>query len=180
MGYYLRNLDGNNTMLWVYAGVDLLATQAKAKSDLPKGFIDLSKIATDKLSSAVRDFCDHHREGHIFLGYVDPLLMLHPIEETLLRRGFERCTMSIVVSNPYLLPISWKNGTQRFVSLNHINVSNTAKTIHNGSAPQLQSKIEYGSTLTPAPDQREADQSGKTRSPPKRRKQARQNQAAKP
>ncbi len=167
-------------MLWVYAGVDLLSAHHRALTDLPKGFVDLSKLSSDKLSSALTDFCDHHRTGHLFLGFLDPLLMLHPIEETLLRRGFAHCDVSILVSNPYLLPLSWKNGIQKLVIVGPINANSyTAQAIDDGGSSHIQDEVKHRQTFGGAADQRNTHQGGKEGSPPKRRKQARQNQAPK-
>jgi hypothetical protein len=167
-------------MLWVYASVDLLSAHKQALEELPSGYVDLRKLSSDMLSNAVRDFCDHHRTGHIYLGFLDPLLMLHPIQETLLRRGFQQCNVSIVVSNPYLLPFSWKNGIQRLVVVSSTNVNiNDTKTVNDGSTPHLQNEVEHRQVVDGTTDQSCVDQGGKTRSVTKRRKQARQNQAAK-
>lgn len=133
-------------MLWVYAGIDLISAKQRAIEDLPDKSIDFSKCPSDTLSGAVRDFCDHHRTGHIYLGYLDPLLMLHPIQETLLRRGFTHCNMSLIVSNPYLLPLSWKNGIEKLVIVNNGNRNDviSSKTLHNGSVTHVSYETGHG------------------------------------
>jgi hypothetical protein len=167
-------------MLWVYASVDLLSAHKKALEDLPSGYVDLRKLSSDTLSSAVRDFCDHHRTGHIYLGFLDPLLMLHPIQETLLRRGFQHCTVSVVVSNPYLLPFSWKNGIEKLVVVSSTNANtHDTKALNDGGSPHLQNEVEHRQVVDGTTNQPRPDQGGKERSSPKRRKQARQNQATK-
>ena len=163
-------------MLWVYSGLNLVDAFKLAKKELPPDAIDLSKVESGNLATSVHDYCNHHVGGHIFLGFVDPVLMLHPTEETRLRRGFTQCTMSIVVSNPLLLPLSWKNGTSYLRVIEGANVESTS-LIHNGSVAHVRDEAEHGRTPSQTPDKRDTPQSGKTRNPPKRRKQAGQNQA---
>lgn len=166
-------------MLWVYAGLDLVQALQLARSELPPDALDLSKLSTESLPGAVADFCDHHASGHLFLGFLDPLLMLHPTEETRMRRGFVQCTVSIVVSNPYLLPFSWKNGIERLrvieTSVKHATVN--AEVVHDGGAAHVQHEAEHGRAAAQTPDQRNADQGRKARRPAKGRKQAGQDQA---
>lgn len=167
-------------MLWVYAGLDVLKTSQIAKEELPSNFIDLSKVSSESLVKAVTDYCNHHSTGHMYIGYLDPLLMLHPMEETLLRRGFTQCDMSVVVSNPYLLPLSWKNGTSylRIIEGPVKNVSIT-KTDNNGGAPHVQDEVEHGRAPAQTSDKREPDKGGKKRSAPKGRKQKGQDKEEK-
>lgn len=168
-------------MLWVYAGLDVLKTAQVAKEELPSNFIDLSKVSSENLVKAVTDYCNHHSTGHIYLGYLDPLLMLHPMEETQLRRGFERCSMSIVVSNPFLLPLSWKNGTShlRVIEGPVKNVS-SPETNNNGGTPHIQDEVEHRRAFAQTSIKRESDKGGKKRSPPKGRKQKGQDKEKKP
>jgi hypothetical protein len=167
-------------MLWVYSGLDVLKTSQVAKEELPPNFIDLSKVPSENLVKAVTDYCNHHSTGHMYIGYLEPLLMLHPMEETLLRRGFTQCDMSVVVSNPYLLPLSWKNGTShlrviegpvKYVSIPEIN--------NNGGAPHVQDEVEHGRASAQASNKRESDKGRKKRSAPKGGKQKRQDKEAK-
>jgi hypothetical protein len=104
-------------MLWVYASTDIQKAYKRLIDELPASHIKLSDCMASELPAAVGDVCNHHTTAHISLGYLDPLLMLHPMEEARLRRGFEKCTLSIVVSNPYLLPLSWKNAIERLIVL---------------------------------------------------------------
>ena len=166
-------------MLWVYAGLNLVECMKAAKADLPENAIDLSKLDPELLARAVDDFCNHHVEGHIFLGYVDPLLMLHPTHETLLRRGFRgRTVMSVVVSNPYLLPLSWKNGCEKLRLLESVSENaNSSEALHHGGAPHVQDEAEYGRASAQTPPERDTHQGGKARRSAPRRKQAGQNQA---
>lgn len=167
-------------MLWIYAGINLFEASKLAISELPAHHIDISKVSTDSISKSVQDVCDHHTTGHIYVGYLDPLLMLHPTDEAKLRKGFEKFDMTVVVSNPLILPVSWKNGTSRLRVIEDYqkNASNT-QTFDNGSTPHIQHEIEYGRTFTQITDKRDTDKSGETRSPPKRRKQKRQNKETK-
>jgi hypothetical protein len=165
----MNTLD-NLIMLWVYAGLNLLECIKHAKEDLPKHAVDLSKVNTEHLPKAIQDFCNHHETGHIFLGFLDPLLMLHPTEETLLRRGFTQCDMSVIVSNPCLLPLSWKNGCEKLRIYEAVNAPNT-ETLHDGGSPHIQDESGYGRIVTQTPNQRDTYQSGKKRRSTKRGKQ---------
>jgi hypothetical protein len=166
-------------MLWVYAGIDILAAYKLAKEELPETSIDFSKIISDELPKAVTDYSDHHSSGHIFLGYIDPLLMLHPTDEAKLRRGFTQCTMSIVLSNPLILPLSWKNGTTRLRIIEGPQNADRTKIIDDGSTTHVQPEVEHGRTSTQVADKRNTDKGGKEGSPPKRRKQKRQDKEEK-
>lgn len=168
-------------MLWIYAGIDLLRATKEAISELPARHIDISKVSLEDIPKSVQDVYDHHLTGHIYLGYLDPLLMLHPTDEAKIRKGFEKFDMSIVVSNPMILPVSWKNGTSRLRVIegpfNHD--VNRTKTLNDGSTPHVQHEVEHRGTTTQVTDQRDTDKSGETGSAPKRRKQKRQNKETK-
>lgn len=167
-------------MLWVYAGLDVLKTLQVAKEELPSNFIDLSKVPSENLVKAVTDYCNHHSTGHMYIGYLDPLLMLHPMEETLLRRGFTQCDISVIVSNPFLLPLSWKNGTCRLrVIEGPVKYVSIPKTDHNGGTSHVQDEGEHGRASTQTSDKREPDKGRKKRSAPKGRKQKGQDKEEK-
>ena len=102
-------------MLWIYAGLDLGRCDARARADLPEGCIDLSKTRSAQIANALQTVYEHHRTGHVYLGYLDPLLMLSPPDEILSRKAFRNIVVSVVVSNPLILPLSWKNGLLKLV-----------------------------------------------------------------
>jgi hypothetical protein len=167
-------------MLWVYAGLDVIETSKLARQELPQNYLDLSKVYSENLGKTIIDFCNHHETGHLYLGYIDPLLMLHPMEETIMRRGFAQCNVSIVVSNPYLLPLSWKNGTSYLKVLEgpvkHVSKS---KIDNNGSSAHISYEVEHRRTSTQTSTKRESDKGRKKRSSPKRRKQEGQDKEKK-
>jgi hypothetical protein len=160
-------------MLWVYAGLDILRTMELAKQDAPDA-LDLSKLTPDELASAVHDYCNHCVTGHIYIGYLDPLLMLHPTDETLLRRGFTQCTMSVVVSNPNLLPLAWKNGTAKLKCIGDTNVTDT-KALDDGGTPHVRNEVEYGRTPAQTAVKRVSHKGRKAGSSAPGRKQAGQD-----
>lgn len=166
-------------MLWIYAGIDVLKAFKLAQSELPEKFIDLSKVTAEELPKSVRDVYDHHASAHIFLGYMDPLLMLHPTEETKLRKGFEKFDMSVVVSNPMILPLSWKNGTTRLRVIEGSHHVSHTQTLDNGGPPLLQDEVRHGSAPTQTTDKRDTDKGRKKRSTAPRRKQKGQDKEAK-
>jgi len=130
-------------MLWVFAGVDILETARIAEEYLPTGYLDLSKVVTADLPNAIRDYCDHHSGGHIYAGYLDPLLMLTPMEETRMRRGFTQCDMYIVVSNPLILPTSWKNGTKYIQVIESHSHVGRSETLHHGGTAHVSNEVEH-------------------------------------
>jgi len=164
-------------MLWVYASLDLQSALKKALEDLPESHINLSKVRSSELATAIQDVCDHHAAAHIFLGYLDPLLMVHPMDEARMRRGFAKCTISVVVSNPFLLPLSWKNGTGKLYILKTAHANDT-QAIHDGGSSQVRPNAGHGQAAPSASNQRKADQGRKKGGAAKGRKQAGQDQAA--
>ncbi len=166
-------------MLWIYAGIDILKAFKLAQSELPTVYIDLSKVTSEELSKSIRDVYDHHASGHIFLGYLDPLLMLHPTEETKLRKGFEKFDVSIIVSNPLILPLSWKNGTSRLRVIEGSHHARHSKTIDDGGTPLIQHETGHGPVAPQTTDQRDTDKGRKKRSTAPRRKQTGQDQKTK-
>ena len=63
-------------MLWVYAGFDLLECDRLARESLPAGYIDVSKTRVSDLSETLMTIYSHHPGASVYLGFVDPILML--------------------------------------------------------------------------------------------------------
>jgi len=132
-------------MLWVYAGLDLVECDRIARAALPAGYIDVSKTRATDLSETMMTIYSHHPGSAMYLGFVDPILMLTPPHEAACRRVFRGCTVGLVTSNPLLLPYSWKNGTSKLVvvgSKNDKDASNS-ETVNDGSAPLLQDEAGH-------------------------------------
>lgn len=124
-------------MLWVHAGLNLVNCDRLARADLPKGYTDLSKTPMTDLVRELETVQSHFPGAFIYLGYLDPLLMMNPQHDTRCRKAFRDCTVSLVVSNPLLLPYSWKNGTDRLTVVgdtNNANVSSTPTLDNSGSS----------------------------------------------
>jgi hypothetical protein len=102
-------------MLCVFAGLNLLECDARARQTLPPGFIDLSKTRASSLASELQTVYEHHSEAHVYIGYLDPILMLSAPDEVLTRRAFRKLAVTAVVSNPMILPYAWKNGLDQLV-----------------------------------------------------------------
>ena len=100
-------------MLWVYAGLDLRKCDALAHEHLPEGYIDLSKVRSIDVAAHMETIYNHHASGHVYLGFLDPLVMLNPQHEAVIRKVIRKLNASIVVSNPLILPFAWKNGTEK-------------------------------------------------------------------
>jgi hypothetical protein len=102
-------------MLHVFAGLNLIECDARARQTLPPGFIDLSKTRAGSLASELQTVYEHHSDTHVYLGYLDPILMLSAPDEVLTRRAFRKLAVTAVVSNPLILPYAWKNGLEQLV-----------------------------------------------------------------
>lgn len=133
-------------MLWVYAGLNLVECDKIARTALPTGYIDISKTRAADLSETMLTIYSHHPGASIYLGFLDPLLMISPSQEAACRKVLRECTVALVVSNPLLLPYSWKNGTSKLVvvgSKDNKDASDT-KTLDDGGSPLLQHEVGYG------------------------------------
>ena len=98
-------------MLWVYAGLNIRTCDARARQDLPTDCIDLSKTSSANLVEVLLTIFSHQTKGRsIYLGFLDPLLMLTQQDEARCRRVFRAFEVYMVVSNPFILPLAWKNG----------------------------------------------------------------------
>ena len=126
-------------MLWVYAGLDLVKCDRLARTDLPKGYTDLSKTPMSDLVRELETVQSHFPGAFVYLGYLDPLLMMNPQHDTRCRKAFRDCTVSLVVSNPLLLPYSWKNGTDRLTVVGETKDADarTSQTLDHCGSPHL-------------------------------------------
>jgi len=133
-------------MLWVYAGLNLVDCDRVARLDLPKGFTDLSKTPASNLAGELETVQSHFPGARVYLGYVDPLLMLSPQNDTRCRKAFRDCTVSMIVSNPLLLPYSWKNGTDRLTVVGTISKDDASppETLDHGSSPHVHDEVGHG------------------------------------
>lgn len=122
-------------MLWIYAGLDLGRCDTRARADLPAGYIDLSKTRSQNVTKALQTVYEHHRTGHVYLGFLDPLLMLSPSDEILSRKAFRNIDVSVVVSNPLILPFSWKNGSLKLVLVGDRKDAPPPKALNDSCAP---------------------------------------------
>lgn len=93
-------------MLHVYCSIE------ECKKALPKNSIDLSKISCEDLCTQLDAIYTHHPSANIYLGFLEPIYMLSPQEETRIRKCIRKFQIYIVVGNPFILPFSWKNGIE--------------------------------------------------------------------
>ena len=113
-------------MLWVYAGLNIPACDARARQDLPKDCIDVSKTPSSSLVEVLLTIYSHQPKGHsIYLGFLDPILMLSQQDEARCRRVFREFQVYMLVSNPFILPFAWKNGLQSLRIIGQQNVEST-------------------------------------------------------
>jgi hypothetical protein len=128
-------------MLWVYAGLDVLACDRRARKDLPADAIDLSKISSANFADSLLTVFSHHAHGKsIYVGFIDPLLMLSPQDEARCRRVFRAFDVYLVCSNPLILPFSWKNGLKSLVLIGQHNVE-TPPPIHDSRSAHVSPQV---------------------------------------
>ena len=126
-------------MLLVYAGLDLIECDRRARLDIPSDCIDMSKTSVTSIASGLRTICQHHSPGKsVYIGFLDPLIMLSPPDEVLCRQAFRTMDVYIVVSNPFILPFSWKNGTSKLIIIGeHEEDAEDTKVIDDGRSAHV-------------------------------------------
>jgi hypothetical protein len=119
-------------MLFVYAGLNLRECDRRVRLAIPSDCIDMSKTAMTAIVSDIRTIYMHHGSGQrsVYLGFLDPLLMLTQPDEALCRQVFRKLDVYIVVSNPFILPLSWKNGISKLVIVGMQQDVEDAKALH--------------------------------------------------
>jgi len=96
--------------LVVYASLDLLRTDAAIRAT-ESSYIDFSSLPSSRLADQAETVRTHQTSmTTLYLGFVDPLLMLTPHHETLLRKAIEACRVILLTSDPGALSLFWKNG----------------------------------------------------------------------
>jgi len=101
--------------------------------EIPKNCIDLSKHMSSELVDKLETIYAHHSDATIYLGFLDPLFMLSPQEETRMRKAIRKFRVLIAVRNPFTLPFSWKNGISKLFLLDDKNAENT-QALNDGSS----------------------------------------------
>jgi hypothetical protein len=121
-------------MLFVYAGLDLRECDRRVRLAMPADCIDMSKTLVGAIVSDIRTISMHHASGKqcVYLGFLDPLLMLTPPDEALCRQVFRKLDVYVIVSNPFILPLSWKNGITNLVIVGMQKDAQDTKAIDNG------------------------------------------------
>ena len=105
--------------------------------ELPNDCIDLSKVMSSVLCERLETIYNHHKTGNVYVGFLEPLLMLSPQEEVRIRKIFRKFEVYLVCGNPFILPFSWKNGMRRLViGKEYQNVDNP-ETFHNGCSTHV-------------------------------------------
>lgn len=130
-------------MLHVYAGTDLVACDARARKYLPADALDISKTPTSNLVDVLLTIFGHQAPGRsVYIGFLDPLLMLSQQDEVRCRKVFRAFEVYMVTSNPFILPFSWKNGLKTLVVIGqHTDHAETPPPVHDGSSAHVPSKV---------------------------------------
>ena len=128
-------------MLWVYAGIDLVRCDRRARLELPTDTIDVAKTTVSNLSETLLTIYTHQARGSsIYLGFIDPLTMFSQQDEARLRKVFREFQVYMVVSNPFILPFSWKNGLVSLVVVGQHNAE-TSPSIDKRSASHISDQV---------------------------------------
>lgn len=126
-------------MLHVYAGMDTVACDTRARKDLPSDALDISKTPTSNLVDALLTIFRHQPAGRsVYIGFLDPLLMLSQQDEVRCRKVFRTFQVYMVTSNPFILPFSWKNGLKTLVIIGqHTKYAETSSPVHDGGSAHV-------------------------------------------
>ena len=129
-------------MLHVYAGLNLLDCDARARKDLPEDAIDISKTPAGNLTEVLLTVFNHQPHGKsVYVGFLDPILMLSQQDEARCRRVFRAFNVYMVCSNPFVLPFSWKNGLASLVVVGESKDAETSPPLDNRSSPYVSDKV---------------------------------------
>lgn len=130
-------------MLHVYAGMDMIACDTRARKDLPSDALDISKTPTSNLADALLTIFGHHAPGRsIYIGFLDPIIMLSQQDEVRCRKVFRAFQVYMVTSNPFILPFSWKNGLKSLVLVGqHTKDAETPPPVHDGRSAHVSSQV---------------------------------------
>lgn len=131
-------------MLHVYAGMDMVACDTRARKDLPVGALDISKTPASNLVDALLTIFGHQAPGRssVYIGLIDPILMLSQQDEVRCRKVFRAFDVYMVTSNPFILPFSWKNGLKSLVVVGqHTKDVETAATVHDGGSAHVSPEV---------------------------------------
>ena len=130
-------------MLHVYAGMDVVACDRCARKDLPSDALDISKTPTANLVDALLTIFSHQTPGRsVYIGFLDPLLMLSQQDEVRCRKVFRAFQVYMVTSNPFILPFSWKNGLKTLVIIGqHTDHAETPAPVHDGGSAHVSPEV---------------------------------------
>jgi len=96
--------------LIVYATLDLVKGDTLLRSQ-ETDFIDLSNVTSENLAEQLETIRTHQKgTPTVYIGFLDPVFMLSPYHETILRRSIATCRVLLLTSDPGTLNLSWKNG----------------------------------------------------------------------
>lgn len=132
-------------MLHVYAGMDVVACDTRARKDLPAGALDISKTPASNLVDALLTIFRHQAAGRsssVYIGFLDPVLMLSQQDEVRCRKVFRAFDIYMVSSNPFILPFSWKNGLKSLVVVGqHTKDVETPPPLHDGGSAHISHEV---------------------------------------
>jgi hypothetical protein len=96
--------------LIVVASTDLIRADAFVRASESQ-FIDFANLVPSKLAEQAEQVRLHQTSmTTLYLGFLDPVWMLTPHHETILRRAIRACRVVLVTSDPGTLSLFWKNG----------------------------------------------------------------------
>lgn len=99
-------------------------------------FLDLSRIASNRLVDEVDSIVSHHAKCCIFLGYLEPGWMLDLTHQTRIRKLFRKFPVGFVTNFVESIPFSWKNEIDTFYTDLPVNKNGKPDSLNNGSSIQ--------------------------------------------
>jgi hypothetical protein len=123
--------------LIVHASLDLLSADAAIRAR-ERDWIDLSNSPSNRLAEQADTVRTHQTSmTTIYLGFLDPLFMLSPQHETLLRKVITACRVILLTSDPGALSLFWKNGlSELYLHMDRKDDDNSRRTqiVDNGGS----------------------------------------------
>ena len=107
-------------MLFVCTNIKQFHTFAEKFKQMfeSKKVLDLSKVGCATLAAESLSIVNHHSDIVVFLGYLEPGLMLEPSHQVQLRKLIRKFPVAMLTKFVDSIPYSWKNEIDTIYSEN--------------------------------------------------------------
>ena len=95
-------------------------------------FLDISKLASDKLAEESLSIVGHHTNVAVFLGYLEPGWMIDLTHQTILRKLIRKFPVAMVCNYTESIPFSWKNEISILYTCQALNKNGLSGSLNNG------------------------------------------------